>query len=724
MSYIDDFIKGGYWPLQHFERDYDLDLRYVRYACRVETRDEEGFYTVQDQTAGDVLGAVLWPAADGTSQLAPVQASSTKTARFAGRSSSPASFSPNTSRLNTATAKFGKQLGAAAADPSASKPTATARDFPGWAFGWPATVSLTASELLGATVTKAGVKAAEQAETRPYWVNPIGDAQGEAADGFSPLEVNVPREASIYPPDWTGIVHAAADPHEQVHTWHADFLGLVTSPLTPESRDAMDFNELFSTRVYGASAATPVQIGGGISYKDAAAAPLHSLLRTMRLSTNEGFDVDSALVLYSPLVAFNENGAVQVAALNSVITAGAGAEDFHHSYDSIDGVPVNEAHVKTDAPFFHSREFDGPLDFEAREMDAPNEGTIRFKTRLHWNSGKWQWSTGLPLFQQAEQEDGPGGGPPPPGGGGPGGPGGPGPGGPGDDDDDLHEPTLQPGSPFPQGEPYPNPPGFFGTFDESVGQIPYAPGNIGGVGFDPAPNRQHKHHQHATVGSPHEWHVPGVAFRPTPVAGGDRHALDTRYNYNLTPGQVREFTERPVTARLEAFGHEDGTGRYSETCNNYALARYQDAESVSGGIVLTPPEIGIEHVAGVLDDAGLWKSHTYFVALAGDSATDTDVWFATGTPDVLTGGVNTGFRWGGYSDGVLAFESLSATGTGSELLRMSATTITMATGKIFDGSTARVQISQGADTGRSETPMAGELYASNDKNLLRLTTET
>ena len=91
---------------------------------------------------------------------------------------------------------------------------------------------------------------------------------------------------------------------------------------------------------------------------------------------------------------------------------------------------------------------------------------------------------------------------------------------------------------------------------------------------------------------------------------------------------------------------------------------------------------------------------------------------------MLTGGVNTGFRWGGYSDGVLAFESLSSTGTGSELLRMSSTTLTMATGKIFDGSSARVQISQGADTGRSETPMAGELYASNDKNLLRLTTET
>ena len=51
MSYIDDFVKGGFWPLQHHENDYDLDLRFVRYACRVDTRDEEGFYKVEERTA-------------------------------------------------------------------------------------------------------------------------------------------------------------------------------------------------------------------------------------------------------------------------------------------------------------------------------------------------------------------------------------------------------------------------------------------------------------------------------------------------------------------------------------------------------------------------------------------------------------------------------------------------------------------------------------------------
>jgi hypothetical protein len=814
VTYIDDFVRGGFWPLQHHERDYDLDLRYVRYACRIDTRDEDGFYEPQERTAGDVLGAVLWPVS-GASQTEAIPPSggsaigdfvsvgtsfvldAFKSGLKAGSDAIAAQksqalaqsigFHPWAPVSKDFMLKAANDLfpgGMSDADPKESTPAMAQREMPGWAFGWPVVVVPAGIATADTSDPRPDIKAAAKDAARTtdsYMAWPLADGDGTADVRFTGQSIETSRSKSRLPSGWTGIVHAATDEHEQKLTFHPDFLGLSTEQLLPGG-GANYTDPGLSTKVYGwTSRQGQGSFGLSESLDDLPAAPLHTLMQALRMSTDAGLETDSILCLVEPLMYTGNTltssfSGEQMSAshnllshagtafrLSDVLTGGAGDSDTHHVEKTQDGVLINRAHIKTDAPFWMDQGHDGPLAFERVTETDLMEGATRFRVRMRWDptgnfgadnadydvileefyslgssgegavadspDGHWHWSVGLPIYVQEDDDP-----PPPkkkkkkkPGGGGTGGPKG--------------DPPPPEGDPLPPGQligPWPMRPEDWDWNKEHPGQeIPKYPAGEGwlgpwpeptniidGVLFDPAPNRQHKHHGHATVGSPHEWHVPGVAFRPTPVAGGDRHALDTRYNYNLTPGQVKEFTQRPVTARLEAFGHEDGTGRYAETCNNYALARYQDAESVSGGIVLTPPEIGIEHVAGVLDDAGLWKSHTYFVALAGDSATDTDVWFATGTPDVLTGGVNTGFRWGGYSDGVLAFESLSATGTGSELLRMSSTTMTMATGKIFDGSSARVQISQGADTGRSETPMAGELYASNDKNLLRLTTET
>jgi hypothetical protein len=770
MTYIDDFVKGGYWPLQHFERDYDLDLRYVRYACRVDTRDEDGFYTVQDRTAGDVLGAVLWPVS-GASQTEAIPpsggsaigdfvsvgtsfvldafksglraGSEALAAQKAQALSQSIGFHPWAPVSKDFMLKAANDLfpgGMSDADPKESTSAMAQRDVPGWAFGWPVVVVPAGIATADTTDTRLDIKAAAKDAARTtdsYMAWPLADGDGTADVRFTGQSIETSRSKSRLPSGWTGIVHAATDEHEQKLTFHPDFLGLSTEQLLPGG-GANYTDPGLSTKVYGwTSRQGQGSFGLSESLDDLPAAPLHTLMQALRMSTDAGLETDSILCLVEPLMYTGNTltssfSGDQMSAshnllshagtafrLSDVLTGGAGDSDTHHVEKTQDGVLINRAHIKTDAPFWMDQGHDGPLAFERVTETELLEGSTRFRVRLRWDptgnfgaegadydalldefyseggsaegtvqdtpGGHWHWSVGLPIFVQEDEDDPPPkkkkkkGKPKPPPGSGPLPP-------------ELLDPEAEPGiTDFPHPSEFGQP------------QIPLAiltGAGADGVAFDPDPARQHKHHQHATVGSPHEWHVPGVAFRPTPVAGGDRHALDTRYNYSLTPGQVREYTERPVTARIEAFGHENGTGHWDEGCRNYAEARYLDAGGVKGGIVITPPEIGIEHIAGVLDDSEMCKSETYLVALAGDTAAYSDVWFATGTPDVLTGGVNTGFRWGGYSDGVLAFESLSSTGTGSELLRMTGGSLDLASGKSFSvGSDSWIEgaITAGAD---------------------------
>jgi len=74
MSYIDDAIRGGIWPLQHFESkggDYSIANRIARRAARVERNDENDGMLEVPGTLGDVVGGYMWDFKDGVQRQEP-----------------------------------------------------------------------------------------------------------------------------------------------------------------------------------------------------------------------------------------------------------------------------------------------------------------------------------------------------------------------------------------------------------------------------------------------------------------------------------------------------------------------------------------------------------------------------------------------------------------------------------------------------------------------------
>ncbi len=67
MSYHDDNVRGGYWPLQHhgYKKITDLELRAMRMAYRIINREikpgQFGHWVVDHKSVGDVILGLLWP---------------------------------------------------------------------------------------------------------------------------------------------------------------------------------------------------------------------------------------------------------------------------------------------------------------------------------------------------------------------------------------------------------------------------------------------------------------------------------------------------------------------------------------------------------------------------------------------------------------------------------------------------------------------------------------
>ena len=60
MSEIATYGRLGALPLQHHERDYDIELRCAMHGVRLDIRDPHLTWQIADDSRGDVIGWTLW----------------------------------------------------------------------------------------------------------------------------------------------------------------------------------------------------------------------------------------------------------------------------------------------------------------------------------------------------------------------------------------------------------------------------------------------------------------------------------------------------------------------------------------------------------------------------------------------------------------------------------------------------------------------------------------
>jgi len=145
-----------------------------------------------------------------------------------------------------------------------------------------------------------------------------------------------------------------------------------------------------------------------------------------------------------------------------------------------------------------------------------------------------------------------------------------------------------------------------------------------------------------------EFATPGLIFRPQHFNQGD---MDLRNAPFLPPGvQKKHDAETPVVIRLESYGAQGTSGgvvAYSSAGNpgpgwSYTqtppTAKYRGG-TAKGGLIMLPPEVGMEDYATTFAPPGITKSTCYFVAGPG-------VYFGAGTPELTNGGVAQGYSWG------------------------------------------------------------------------------
>ncbi|HKS16896.1 MAG TPA: hypothetical protein VJU16_06260, partial [Planctomycetota bacterium] len=82
-----------------------------------------------------------------------------------------------------------------------------------------------------------------------------------------------------------------------------------------------------------------------------------------------------------------------------------------------------------------------------------------------------------------------------------------------------------------------------------------------------------------------------------------------------------------------------------------------------GGVVYMNPELDIADHASDFAPGGRTLSEVHHVFLPG-------VYHASGYPDLETGGIHTGYRWGGDSDGKLAYQRVDVDGVATRVLEM------------------------------------------------------
>ena len=165
---------------------------------------------------------------------------------------------------------------------------------------------------------------------------------------------------------------------------------------------------------------------------------------------------------------------------------------------------------------------------------------------------------------------------------------------------------------------------------------------------------------------------------------------DTRYMGAEAWGAdvVDHWRRRPVAARLEAWGRERcGMDHYRSARGSNP--RWASRDTVPGGWMVLPGGLGLEDHIDDFAPPGRTVDTTYLAALRGS------VYFGIGYPDLTTGGLTDGWRWGGGDD--LVYESLSSAGAATERMRLTAA------GRLIVGPTGFGTIVLG-DSGASDVP--------------------
>lgn len=203
-----------------------------------------------------------------------------------------------------------------------------------------------------------------------------------------------------------------------------------------------------------------------------------------------------------------------------------------------------------------------------------------------------------------------------------------------------------------------------GTLDEIFNDLKDAPGWWGTLRPEEppptlTPHQQGERNRFAATGMMAGF--TGQLFRPQYFADGAR---DMRHWMDPTEAAVRAFDQQaPVVLRLEAYGAQGATagGPFlsTSTGRQYTTLPRTDrypSGSGPGGVVYLSPDSDMSQIDQDLLPTTFEAGAAYVVA-------GPRVFWASGIPDLHTGGVHSGYRWGVDEDGNLSFDRMNPDGT-------------------------------------------------------------
>ena len=413
MSYIADDWSLGTLPLQHLdykkEKQLPLDLRHVVYGCRMGRRkiDEGdlGHYVVEPGSAGDVIGAYLWRTA--SESLRPISAWS-----FAW---------PSVVSMPTASTTTGGSSGSTSASPTVlpifnSKFQEDQRfehQTPGTPSGtcYPKAAGGSVGVMLDATDETAQDGVFLSTDPRLVAVNAAGDPD------CSSIVTDLDSNSRI-----------AGDRCARLHT----FLRVVR----PVS-GVVNFSTTEHALAWqiGKSGQDKIE-GFGLVYDDAAGTPVGTLApppQTIGYRSGTGSVALPPVTVITPSLTVSQGVVAACSSRVGGFIDVGDSNDKHQIGKTLDGEPVNSAHISTLA-CFRGHGGDGPMYFEP--IGAAQGSKWPFLSQVHfgfdqslpyaWNgktlAGKWRWWSYTMLDLVGEGGGGGGGGgeitPPPPTGGG------------------------------------------------------------------------------------------------------------------------------------------------------------------------------------------------------------------------------------------------------------------------------------------------------------------
>lgn len=145
--------------------------------------------------------------------------------------------------------------------------------------------------------------------------------------------------------------------------------------------------------------------------------------------------------------------------------------------------------------------------------------------------------------------------------------------------------------------------------------------------------------------------VPALLMRPQNITGAFQD-LRTAVSRVVAGEAALHDRFSPITARVEAWGASTaGYWDYTQLPNQ---GRYFGGTS-DGGLLFMPPELDVTDYASNFAPAWNSRSTTYMLAVPG-------VYWGAGLPNMATGSVKTGYRWGADTSGNLQFDSVSGAG--------------------------------------------------------------